>query len=336
MAFGLIILLLWGIMSLVLRDSYVGELSMSFLPYWWGAMSIGLLISLWGLWQKLYPKKENKTWLRIQFSVFFVLGFSAMLGIFLWKFHSFYGHYQLSENAAGNLKVLFSNIYKDNVEYDELSGTIARENPDVIMFVEFEEHHYKHLKSFLEENFSYVEYLPWSTSIVASKYPLNLLPTSVKGKKWRYHYFQIQKGNQDYLAYLVHTSSPTSQRHFVNRNKQLKIIANDFLTMHSEWRWELGKVFMVWDFNISPWSKYYEDFADQLSGKMENATRAFPYYFSWNLAKLLKISRTLEGVPEILFSHIDQLFVSKATKVKSITPLQFSGSDHKGFIFELE
>lgn len=69
---------------------------------------------------------------------------------------------------------------------------------------------------------------------------------------------------------------------------------------------------------------------------MDNATRSFPYYFSWNLSKLLKISGTLEGVPEILFSHIDQLFVSKATKVKSITPLQFSGSDHKGFIFELE
>ena len=148
-----------------------------------------------------------------------------MLGIFLWKFHSFYGHYQLSENAAGNLKVLFSNIYKDNLGYDELSGTIARENPDVIMFVEFE-----------DQNFAYIEYLPWSTSIVASKYPLNLLPTSVKGKKWRYHYFQIQKENQNYLAYLVHTSSPTSQRHFLNRNKQLKIIANDFLTMHSESR----------------------------------------------------------------------------------------------------
>lgn len=336
MAFGLIFLLLWGVLSLVFRDSYAGELSMSFLPYWGAAMSIGLLISLWGLWRQLYPKKEEKTWLRIQFSVFFVLGFSALLGIFLWKFHSFYGHYQLAPEANANLKVLFSNIYKDNLGYDEISGTIARENPDVMMLVEFEEHHYEHLKGFLEQNFAYVEYLPWSTSIVASKYPLHLLPTSVKGQKWRYHYFQVEKDNQKYLGYLVHTSSPTSHRHFVNRNHQLKIIARDFLTMHSESRWEAEKVFMVWDFNISPWSTYYEDFAKELSGQMENATRSFPYYFSWNLAKLLRISGTLNGVPELLYSHIDQLFVSKAMKIKSITPLQFSGSDHKGFIFEIE
>jgi hypothetical protein len=57
---------------------------------------------------------------------------------------------------------------------------------------------------------------------------------------------------------------------------------------------------------------------------MENATRAFPYYFSWNLAKLLRISGTLDGVPELFYSHIDQLLVSKSLKIKSLTPLQFS------------
>ena len=336
MTFFLILLIIWAGASLLFRESYLGELSMSFLPYWWTAMSIGLLISLWGLWKYLHWKKEEKTRFWIQFSTLFVVGFGSILGVFLWKFHNFYNHYQLSGDSQANLKVLFSNIYKDNLGYDELTGTLARENPDVAMFVEFEEHHYEHLKGFLEKQFAFVEYLPWSTSIVVSKYPLSLLPTSVKGQKWRYHYFQIQKGDQHYLAYLVHTSSPTSQRHFNNRNHQLKIISNDFLTMHQASRWENGKVFMVWDFNISPWSKYYEEFSNELSGTMDNATRSFPYYFSWNLSKLLKISGTLEGVPELLYSHIDQLLVSKNLKIKSLTPLQFSWSDHKGFLFEIE
>lgn len=161
------------------------------------------------------------------------------------------------------------------------------------MFVEFEEHHYEQLKNALEQRFSYIEYLPWSTSIIASKYPISLLPTSVDGEKWRYHYFQIEKEGQKYLGYLIHTSSPTSERHFRNRNLQLQKIASDFNTLHRQERPSDAKIFMIGDFNVSPWSVYYQDFAQQLSGSMENATRAFPVYFSRNLAKLLRISETL-------------------------------------------
>ena len=73
--------------------------------------------------------------------------------------------------------MLFANIHKDNTEYAAIEKTITDSNPDVIMFVEFSDHHYINLKDFLQTNYPYTNTTTWSKkfvgNIVFSKYPLN-------------------------------------------------------------------------------------------------------------------------------------------------------------------
>lgn len=97
---------------------------------------------------------------------------------------------------------------------------------------------------------------------------------------------------------------------------------------------------------MSPWSVYYQQFASELSGKMENITRSFPMLFTRSLSEMLKVHQDFDFIPNklkkiiastpILRSHIDQFFVSPSIKVSQLKQIHFEGSDHWGFIAELE
>ncbi|MEI6773797.1 MAG: hypothetical protein WCL18_03070 [bacterium] len=68
-------------------------------------------------------------------------------------------------------------MHKDNVQYDAIKKTISDTDPDMLMFVEFADHHYEHLKDFLQLEYPYTNTTTWSKkfvgSMVFSKYPLS-------------------------------------------------------------------------------------------------------------------------------------------------------------------
>jgi hypothetical protein len=72
---------------------------------------------------------------------------------------------------------LYANIHKDNIAYEAIQKTISDTNPDIIMFVEFADHHYLHLKDFLQAQYPYSNNTTRSKkfvgSMVFSKYPLS-------------------------------------------------------------------------------------------------------------------------------------------------------------------
>jgi endonuclease/exonuclease/phosphatase (EEP) superfamily protein YafD len=136
---------------------------------------------------------------------------------------------------------------------------IRENNPDLLMFVEFADHHYEHLKSFLQENYPYINSTTWSKqfigSMVFSKYKIDNRADDFPQGMWRYGYFSVSFGAQQYYFYLVHTSSPDSHQHFVMRNEQLTTFADDF-SLHEKSRTN-DKVIVAGDFNITPRSSYY-------------------------------------------------------------------------------
>lgn len=74
--------------------------------------------------------------------------------------------------------------------------TITAYDPDVVMFVEFADHHDEHLKPFLAEHYPYINRTSRSKkfvgSMVFSKYPVDdLADDYVQGAR-RYGYFSIQ------------------------------------------------------------------------------------------------------------------------------------------------
>lgn len=72
---------------------------------------------------------------------------------------------------------------------------IETTNPDVVMFVEFADHHYDNLKDFLKKNYPYTNTTSRSKifigSMVFSKYPINNKADDFPQGTWRYGYFSL-------------------------------------------------------------------------------------------------------------------------------------------------
>ncbi len=84
-------------------------------------------------------------------------------------------------------------------------------------------------------------------------------------------------------------------------------------------------VIMVGDFNVSPRSVYYKDFAKTFSPMMENA------FLNTSSA----FTRCMKDHPTIC-SHIDHLFLSRTLDLKKLEVKKVPGSDHRALVFTVE
>lgn len=159
-------------------------------------------------------------------------------------FNSFYNYRPEIQNLESKIqnfsgiKVLYANIHKNNENYSGIQTTIENANPDLILFVEFSENHYTHLKDFLQKNYPYINSTTRSKSFIGSmvfsKHKIENRADDFPQGRWRYAYFSLQPatGPEQYF-YLVHTSSPDSYAHFEMRNAQLANFIND-IKSHQE------------------------------------------------------------------------------------------------------
>jgi len=229
--------------------------------------------------------------------------------------------------STWTLKILFANIHKDNTDYTWIEKTISDTHPDMLMFVEFADHHYEHLKDFLQKNYPYVNSTTRSKkfvgSMVFSKYPLINKANDFPQWARRYGYFSIPYQWQQIYFYLVHTSSPDNYSHFIMRNQQLTTLVNDFYT-HEKWQ-KYANIVMVGDFNLTPWSSYYTSLTKAFSGELTDVTKRLPFLFTWKLKEL-----------PIFQAHIDHLRTTSSVSVQSLKAVTMPGSDHKAFLFTIK
>jgi len=106
------------------------------------------------------------------------------------------------------------------------------------MFVEFADHHYDNLKTFLQTNYPYTNNTTRSKkfvgSMVFSKYPLTNKADDFPQGMRRYGYFSVPYQGQQIYFYLVHTSSPDSYAHFFMRNDQLNSFVENYSSHKSD------------------------------------------------------------------------------------------------------
>ena len=305
---------------------YITELMMSFLPYLIWIAGIFLLVSFVQLKKKMkpgYPHVTQRYFRGVSFLVFCGL-------FFVWskQFNHFYTTESFTnEQTTWSLKVFFANIHKDNTHYEEIEKTISDLDPDILMFVEFADHHYDHFREFLQKKYPYTNNISWSKTfvwnMVFSKYPINNKADDFPQGARRYGYFSVLYQQQKLYFYLVHTSSPDNYDHFLMRNEQLKTFVQDFEKHESDRKHE--NIFVVGDFNITPWSSDYPILDSAFSGKLTNVTSRIPFLFT----------RKLKELP-MFFAHIDHLRVTPSLTVSSLTPITIPWSDHKGFFTTLE
>lgn len=340
-------IILW-IILIVAKASYLWELAVSFLPYIGLIYFLGLLYRIYRLRKQLYKRTwKKRSWL----SSVFILGFWSLFLLLSGEVQDFY-HQDIthSEKLTAPIRVLFSNIYEGNSNFEGIKQTITKENPDIIMFVEFSDQHKQGLQEFLDARYPYMNTTTRSKifvgSVVFSKFPITNLADDFEQGSWRYGYFKIEKEHQPYYFYEIHTASPVSKAFFQKRNEQLQQIKSEFLKVHPSSREHQAKIVMVGDFNMSPRSAYYKDFAQSLSGTLNNATRSFPLLFTRSLSEMLQVHHDFEFLPlwvrktagalPILWSHIDQLFISPNVKIQNLKSIQIPWSDHRGFVFDIE
>lgn len=300
---------------LLLPSLYIFELAISFLPY-----IVAFHIFLVGYWlPKLFIFQWNRRWFGL--SVLHLLGFIY----FILPVFNFYNQSDLTGSLSDTgMTILYANISKQNHNYTWLIDMIQSKNPDVVMFVEFADHHDIHIKSFLSENYPYINRTSRSKkfvgSMVFSKYPVDDLADDFVKGAWRYGYFRIDAPVGPQYVYLVHTSSPISPLNYRMRNEQL-INVTDHISTHSASRESDIPVLLLGDFNVSPWSVFYGRFVENLQD-FSNISSRFPIAFTWRLRWL-----------PVFWSHIDHVFSTYPDRIWYIEQVDVPWSDHLGYYF---
>jgi len=317
-------------------EFYVSELFLSYLPYLLVVFCVIFLlffivfvISFFWKYKKFY---WNSLWMFRLFGLILSV-FSFVLVLLYWKvFFDFYSNINLNfveseTNFTGDkLNILYANIFWKNDKYSDLQKLIEEKNPDILMFVEFSDHHYEALKDFLAKSYPYVNRTTWSKDlmvgwIVFSKYPINNLSEDFPQWSWRYWYFSVDYAGEKYYFYLVHTSSPIGLWYFEMRNRQFGVLMKDF-ALHALSR-DSNRIVFVGDFNITPWSYYYDVLNDWLWSGFVNSS-ANMFRFSWHTPKI-----------PLFWAHIDHVISSSILDVSVEKTLTIPGSDHGGYLFEV-
>lgn len=304
---------------------YVSELMLSFLPY------IAWIVCVFTIISFLHFKKRMRPWYHPNRRYFRGISFLVFCLLFFWyskQFNHFYTTEPFTqEQQSWSLKVLFANIHKNNTEYEDIQKIIADTDPDILMFVEFADHHYDNLKDLLTKQYPYTNNTTRSKtfiwSMVFSKYPINNKADDFPQWAWRYGYFSIPYQNQEIYFYLVHTSSPDSYDHFIMRNTQLTTFVQDFKQHETDRKHD--NVIVAGDFNITPWSSYYTILDTVFSGQLTNATARIPFLFTRRFRWL-----------SLFQAHIDHLWSTPSLIIQRLNIVDIPGSDHKGFLFTLQ
>lgn len=274
-----ILLLVYSLFVLgmqVFSQTYFAELGLSFLPYH-GALLLFLLL----LACRKFPYRRYKSSLSM-ITIGLIASISANI-----PWIQFYQNMPLDTQKGFNqhtaqehkqlgISFLFANLLKDNTNYEQLQKAIQRQNPDVLLLVEYTAHHHEALKKYIQKNYPYVNRSIGTQEVIGgivfSKYPLEDFAPKIHQGRWRYGYVAINKQEKDYYFYLVHTSAPVSYEYFQNRNKQIQTFAESF-TEHDAKRLPTDKVIIVGDFNVSPRSPVFQKFNQQIQKSMRHFSR---------------------------------------------------------------
>ncbi len=222
------------------------------------------------------------------------------------------------------IKVMSVNLWWKNENYEAIEESFKEKDVDVLQLIEFTDLHYRYLKNYLNESYPYSNLVfedmdkPFAGNVTFSKYPIIESSSEImKGYYSGYVKTEIEIDEKIYKFYLVHTTAPTTKEYFESRNKQLETISHDIDKDQ--------KTVVCGDFNLSPWSYYYEKFEYEIGENFKNITLIEPITFTWQSLRF-----------PFLITHIDHTFVSNDIKYQNIVIEKFPGSDHKSIYFEIQ
>lgn len=237
----------------------------------------------------------------------------------------------LTDTAAGNIRVLSSNLNINNKDYSKILSFVREERPDIAIFIEVNEAGDKQLSSLSD-------ILPYSVGVgdnsehlevaVYSKQPLgNKSGDFLMNSKNSTIIGDIKINGQVISLIATHPAPPFPPDLFPDRNKHLDEISQ--YVQHLK-----NPVVMAGDLNITMWSPYYKKFVSQT--KLHNARQGFGILPSWpNHAPYTNYAKIPPFLAWLLSIPIDHCLISPGIKVSNIRTGPNVDSDHLPLITDL-
>ncbi len=322
----LLIILLFITWIYFFRENFIAELTISFLPYIIWFCILALIVEIYLIIHESKRRRKYKT-LKI-----FITTLATILTIWIWTLYSseFFRFYNQNDEFIrlkneNWIKVFYANILYKNTDYESLQEKIEEENPDIVVLVEFSDEHENEMKAFFKENYPYMNRNSWSITlawdVVFSKIPLENITETHLVNAWarNYWYMKILCDECENWVdlYVIHTAAPVSYKNFEMRNNQIAKLKSDFIKDHKIWT----PTIIIWDFNLSPWSYYYNQLTENRD--MQNALSFQKPCYTRSLLQHW-----------IFLSHLDQLFISPEVVISPVTIENLTWSDHRSFSFK--
>jgi endonuclease/exonuclease/phosphatase (EEP) superfamily protein YafD len=228
---------------------------------------------------------------------------------------------------GSSLRLLAFNVLTDNSRFDEVLGFIRREAPDVVVLTEASQPWQERVES-LTARFPYTTLSKPRAidTVVLSRF--RILEQSIehaKGRKGRKIWepalrLVLDVDGKPTVLWAIHPASPINKAQWNRRNIYLKWLATRVAAEP-----ERLPVIVAGDFNITPWSPWYDDWK-QGSGLIDSAGTNWP---AITRRPFLPFHARFLGVP------IDRVAISPVVAVTSHRVGPELGSDHYALTVDL-
>ena len=216
-----------------------------------------------------------------------------------------------------DVKLLLSNVLKNNNDHGSLVSLIQNESPDIIVVMEINKNWVNAL-NLLKNEYTYSKLVPREDNFgigVYSKLPIIVGSVTYFGSSGVPSIvlsLEAAKGTLTLIA--THPVPPISDDYFKLRNKQLSHVAQEAEKLS-------GPLILAGDLNTTMWSSHYSQL--ETNGKLRNVRRGFGVNATW------PSGLGILGIP------IDHVLISDQIQVVDLKVGASVGSDHLPLIVEL-
>ncbi|UII23839.1 endonuclease/exonuclease/phosphatase family protein [Fulvivirga ligni] len=215
---------------------------------------------------------------------------------------------KLSSNGANtHLKITSINLLKSNHNYQATINFINTENPDVLVFEEYQKHWHDKLSVALV-NYPYKQTVlrgdSFGIAIYSKEKPSSTTTLTLDQSEVPSLLCKFAVNGSEVNVLGTHTLPPTSEYYAVSRNQHLKSISE----------LKIDSLVVIGDLNITPYSSYFKSMIE--NSDLEDTRNGFGIQASWpSWGWIFRIP-------------LDHCLVSKNLAVADRTIGPYVGSDH--------